>query len=135
MELDSDVIMEVSPRRPLIPIVFLFIVGILIVSIYYLYDAAIAFLRGHTNAIYQLMMGLFGFTTSFFMVVRLMRRLTMTPQPPPNVVTAIECRKCGFKSVRTFTKGDHVFKTVENCQKCNEPMLITGIYVEEVKRR
>lgn len=135
MELDSDVGMESSPRRPLTSIVLLFIVGVFIFSIYYLYDAVIAFVGSSTNAVYQLMIGLLGFTASFYMMTQFMRRLTMAPQPPPNIVTAIECRKCGFKNVRTFAKGDYVLKTVENCQKCNEPMLITGIYVEEVRKK
>ena len=59
----------------------------------------------------------------------------MAPKPPLKMLTTIECRKCGFKNVRPFAKGDYVFKAVENCQKCNEPMLITGIYIEEVKKK
>jgi ribosomal protein L40E len=52
----------------------------------------------------------------------------------PPITTTIECRKCGFKSVREFQRGDYIFKEVEPCQKCNEKMLITAIY-REVKEK
>lgn len=127
--------MESSSRRPLTPIVLLFVVGVFIFSIYYLYDAITAFFSGSANASFQLLLGLFGFSTSFYTLAQFMRRFIMAPKPLPKMVTTIECRKCGFKNVRSFAKGDYVFKAVENCQKCNEPMLITGIYVEEVKKK
>ncbi len=65
-----------------------------------------------------------------------MRRIGLTKQPKsPNVVTRIECQKCGFHQIRKFVKGDFVLKSVKNCQKCEEPMLIMGIYVEEDKTK
>jgi uncharacterized ferredoxin-like protein len=65
-----------------------------------------------------------------------MRRIGIAKQPPPpNVVTRIECQKCGFHQIRKFEKGDYVLKNASNCQKCAEPMLIVGIYVEEDKTK
>jgi hypothetical protein len=52
----------------------------------------------------------------------------------PKVMTTIECKKCNFKSVREFQRGDFVFKDLDPCQKCNEKMIITAIY-KEVKEK
>ncbi len=55
------------------------------------------------------------------------RRLSIATSPP---TTTIECKKCGFKNVREFQRGDFIFKELDNCQKCNEKMMITAIYRE-----
>lgn len=62
-----------------------------------------------------------------FQARRRVRRLNIAISP---VTTTIECKKCSFKSVREFQRGDYVFKEVEPCQKCNEKMMITAIYRE-----
>jgi len=51
-----------------------------------------------------------------------------------SITTIIECKKCGFRNVREFQRGDYIFKEVELCQKCNQNMLITAIY-KEVKEK
>jgi len=52
-------------------------------------------------------------------------------------MTIIECRKCGFKNVREFQRGDYIFKQMGTCEKCNEPLLVTGIYreIKEPKKK
>ena len=135
LESDSDIKMASQKMRmPLISMTFLLILGIVIVSIYFIYDGVAAYLGGSTNYTYQIMEGTLGFITSTYMMTHFMKRLGIRHRPTsPNIVTVIECRKCGFKQIRKFMKGDYILKSVENCQKCNEPMLITGIYSEEVK--
>jgi hypothetical protein len=128
--------MELSLRKPLFSVALLLAVGILIVSLFYLYDGVTSFQRGSTGFSYQLMIGMLGLMTSFYAVAQFMKWFGISQQTPtPNIVTVIECRKCGFKQIRKFVKGDYVFKSVDNCQKCNEPMLITGIYAEELKKK
>ena len=58
---------------------------------------------------------------------RKMRRFTIKIQ---RVVTTILCRKCGFKTIRDFQRGDYIFKETEEFPKCNEKMLIASIYRE-----
>jgi hypothetical protein len=62
---------------------------------------------------------------------RRIMRLRIETQP---ITTTIECKKCGFKNVREFQRGDYVFKELEPCQKCNDKMMITAIF-REVKEK
>ena len=52
----------------------------------------------------------------------------------PPILTTIECRKCGIKTVREFQRGDYVFKELDKCQKCEDKQVITAIY-REVKEK
>ncbi|MBC7130379.1 hypothetical protein H5T51_04045 [Candidatus Bathyarchaeota archaeon] len=87
-------------------------------------------------AAYLMLIGILGVALSIYVLTQTRRRLTHLKIEPPPVVTTIECRKCGFKNVRKFQRGDYVFKEVEPCEKCNENMMITAIYreVHEKKR-
>jgi len=58
------------------------------------------------------------------------RRMLRLKLRNPKITTTIECKKCNFKSMRDFQRGDFIFKETEQCQKCNENMLITAIYTE-----
>ena len=115
--------------------VFLIItVAMLVIALFYTFEAIVALQSGEgEGATYQLMMGLFGLGVSLYVFLRFRRRMTLIKQSvPPDVITVVECKKCGFKSLRKFVKGDFVFKTMADCKKCDEPMLITGIYAEKV---
>ena len=128
--------MSLSVRRNLQSIVVILAVSLLVLSIYFVYDGVTAFQQGSTDYIYQLTTGVFGIMASAYMLSQFTRRLRLSQRAaPPNIVTVIECRKCGLKQIRKFVNGDYVFKSVENCQKCVDPMLITGIYAEEVKKK
>ncbi|MEM3730455.1 MAG: hypothetical protein QW667_03000 [Candidatus Bathyarchaeia archaeon] len=83
---------------------------------------------------YLLLIGLSALGLSTYVLFQTRRRILGVKIVTPPVTTTIECRKCGFKSVREFQRGDYIFKEVEPCQKCNEKMLITAIY-REVKER
>jgi DNA-directed RNA polymerase subunit RPC12/RpoP len=85
-------------------------------------------------AMYLVGIGFLAALISAYMLFQMRRRLLRLKIELPSITTTIECRKCGFKSVRSFQRGDYIFKEVEPCQKCNEKMLITAIY-REVKEK
>jgi len=123
-----------AARLPLI-LVFVLIAGLLAISLYNLYGAVLASVRGDLEeAVYSGLLGAIGIGISLYMSFMIGKR-RFSQKPLPQIVTTVECRKCGFKSLNKFEKDDYVFKTIGNCQKCNEPMLITAIYVEETKKK
>ncbi len=81
-----------------------------------------------------LLLGFLGVSLSTYVLFQTRRRLSKLKIVLPPVVTTIECKKCGFKNVREFQRGDYIFKEGEPCQKCNDKMLITAIY-REVKEK
>jgi len=81
-------------------------------------------------AAYLLLIGFIGVASSTYVLFQTRKRIMRLRIETPLITTTIECRKCGFKSVREFQRGDYIFKEVEPCQKCNEKMLITAIYRE-----
>ncbi|MGB9713881.1 MAG: hypothetical protein ACPLZC_02750 [Candidatus Bathyarchaeales archaeon] len=85
-------------------------------------------------AMYLIVIGFFAASVSAYMLLQMRRRLLHLRIELPPITTTIECKKCGFKSVREFQRGDYIFKEVEPCQKCNDKMLITAIF-REVKEK
>ncbi|NWF86740.1 hypothetical protein HXY32_02870 [Candidatus Bathyarchaeota archaeon] len=83
---------------------------------------------------YLLLIGFIGVALSTYVLFQIRKRVLRLRIELPPIVTTIECRKCGFKIVREFQRGDYIFKKGELCQKCNENMLITAIY-REVKEK
>ena len=83
---------------------------------------------------YLLLIGAMGLAFSTYMLLQTRRRMSSLRIEVPPIMTTIECKKCGFKNVREFQRGDYIFKEGENCQKCNEKTLITAIY-REVKEK
>jgi hypothetical protein len=81
-----------------------------------------------------IMLGFLGVLISTYVLFQTRRRLSKLRIVVPPVTTTIECKKCGFKSVREYQRGDYIFKEGEPCQKCNDKMLITAIY-KEVKEK
>jgi hypothetical protein len=77
-----------------------------------------------------ILLGFVGVGISMYVLLQTRRRIRHLSITVAPVTTTIECKKCGFKSVREFQRGDHVFKELEPCQKCNEKMMITSIYRE-----
>ncbi|MEM3565991.1 MAG: hypothetical protein QXK18_03865 [Candidatus Bathyarchaeia archaeon] len=94
----------------------------------YLYDTA------REVAVYWLLLGFIGLALSTYVLFQTRQRILRLRIEAPPITTTIECRKCGFKNVREFQRGDYVFKEVEPCQKCNEKMIITAIYREVHER-
>ena len=117
-------------------IFIIFAVGMLFIAVYYIIEALLILQSGESDgALYQLLLGVFGVIVSSYMFLQFRKRMTLLRQVlPPTIITIIECEKCGLKSLRNFVKGDFVFKSVDECKKCSEPMLITGIYAEKAKK-
>ena len=119
----------------MLPLLILLIIatGMLALSAYYLYRAFLSYRERTTDAIYYAVIGATGIAITFYMTF-ILRKRQFVKKEPPSLTTTTECVKCGFKSLRRFTKGDYVYKTVGNCEKCNEPMLITAVYAEPEKK-
>jgi hypothetical protein len=79
--------------------------------------------------------GVIALTLSTYMLLQSRRTSVMMKTVSSKMMTTIECRKCGFKNVRDFQRGDYVYKELEACQKCPEDkMIITAIF-REVKEK
>ncbi|MCS7123814.1 MAG: hypothetical protein NZ932_00115 [Candidatus Bathyarchaeota archaeon] len=103
----------------------------LVVAIMALFNAVQAYLMGEVDvATILLIVGFIGVGACTYMLLQMRQRIIRLRIEMPPITTTIECRKCGFKTVREFQRGDYIFKEVEPCQKCNEKMLITAIYRE-----
>lgn len=83
---------------------------------------------------YLLLIGFIAMALSVYVLLQSRKRIVSMRIEAPKVMTTVECKKCGFKSVREFQRGDFIFKELEACQKCEDKMLITAIY-KEVKEK
>ena len=83
---------------------------------------------------YLLLIGFIAMALSVYVLLQSRKRIASMRIEAPKVMTTVECKKCGFKSVREFQRGDFIFKELEACQKCEDKMLITAIY-KEVKEK
>jgi hypothetical protein len=83
---------------------------------------------------YLLVIGFIAMGVATYVLFQSRKRIASMKIEAPKVMTTVECRKCGFKSVREFQRGDFVFKELEACQKCDDKMIITAIY-KEVKEK
>jgi hypothetical protein len=98
-----------------------------------IYGLSIFYQDVETASIF-LIMGFLGVSLATYVLFLTRRRLSKLKIVIPPVTTTMECKKCGFKNVREFKRGDYILKEGEPCQKCNEKMLITSIY-REVKEK
>jgi len=83
---------------------------------------------------YLLVIGLIAMGLSAYVLLQSRRHVKSVKIEAPKVMTTVECKKCGLKSVREYQRGDFIFKELEACQKCEDKMLITAIY-KEVKEK
>jgi hypothetical protein len=83
---------------------------------------------------YLLVIGFIAMGLSVYVLLQSRKRIASMKIQAPKVMTTVECKKCGFKSVREFQRGDFVFKELDACQKCNDTKIITTIY-KEVKEK
>ena len=125
---------QIRAALPLI-LILAIVVGILAISLSYLYNAVQASVIGNSEqALYFALLGATGIGISLY-TMYVVRKRIVSQKPLPKIITTTECKKCGFRSLRKFEKGDYVFKSVGSCQNCNEPTLITSIYTEEAKKK
>lgn len=107
---------------------------VLALSIVALISAVTIFPEAPQMAGFLLLIGFIAMSLAAYVLFQSRRRAISMKIEPPQVMTTIECRKCGFKSVRAYQRGDYVFKELEKCQKCDDKMMITAIY-KEVKEK
>ena len=94
-----------------------------------------AFNYNEIAAYYLLLIGFVGAALSTYVLLQTRKKIQRLRIEAPPITTTVECKTCGFKSIREFKRGDHIFKEVEPCQKCNVNMLITAIYREVKEKR
>jgi len=123
-----------APAKKISSFVLVMIFIILAFSLTALVLATSAFPENPEAAGYLIIIGFLGVALSAYVLLQIRRRLMGLRIEIPPITTTIECRKCGFKSLREFQRNDYIFKEVEPCQKCTDKMLITAIY-REVKER
>jgi hypothetical protein len=108
---------------------------VLALSIVALLLAVQAYLVGNeVVAGYLLLIGFIAMAAAAYVLYQSRRHVASMKIEIPKVMSTIECRKCGFKNVREFQRGDYVFKELDKCQKCDDKMTITAIY-KEVKEK
>ena len=85
-------------------------------------------------AIYLVIIGFVALGLSTYVLMQSRTRAAAMKIETPQTLTTVECKKCGFKNVREFQRGDYVFKELDKCQKCDDRQIITAIY-KEVKEK
>ncbi len=115
---------------------FMIVIVVMALSIIAFGLAANAYLIGQDMlAIWLVIIGAFALTLSVYFLLQSRRTAVAMKTLPAKVMTTVECKKCGFKNVRDFQRGDYVYKELEACQKCpDDKMIITAIY-KEVKEK
>jgi hypothetical protein len=113
----------------------LIVLIVLALSIVALVLSVQAFVAGNEMvAGYLLVIGFIAMGLSAYVLLQSRRRVARMKIEAPKVMTTIECKKCGFKSVREFKRGDFMFRELDACQKCDDKQMITAIY-KEVKEK
>ena len=115
---------------------FMIVLAVMALSIVAFGLAVNAYLLGQeVVAIYLAIIGVVAMTLSAYVLLQSRRTAVMMKTATSKVMTTVECRKCGFKNVRDFQRGDYVYKELEACQKCpDDKMIITAIF-KEVKEK
>jgi hypothetical protein len=116
--------------------VFMIVLAVMILSVVAFGLAAWAYVADNlTSAVFLTITGVIAMTLSAYVLLQTRRTAVATKLPPAKVMTTVECRKCGFKNIRDFQRGDYVYRELEPCQKCpEEKMIITAIY-KEIKEK
>ena len=127
-ENSSSASTKISTYLMMIVLIVLALSIVSLVSAVYVYETDFEF------AVILLAMGILAMGMSVYVLLQSRKRMASMKIEAPKVMTTVECKKCNFKSVREFQRGDFVFKDLEPCQKCNEKMIITAIY-KEVKEK
>lgn len=108
---------------------------VLALSVVSLIFSVSAFVEGNELvAGYLMVIGFLAMGLAGYVLFQSRKRVASMKIEAPKVMTTIECRKCGSKTVREFQRGDFVFKDLDPCQKCDDKMIITSIF-KEVKEK
>ena len=115
--------------------VFMIVILVMVLALVSFALAVPPFVSGdYLVAGWLIIIGVIALALSTYVLLQSRRRMTTMKTATPSVMTTIQCRKCDFKNVREFQRGDYVFKELDKCQKCDDKMMITAIY-KEVKEK
>jgi hypothetical protein len=116
--------------------VIFIVVVVIVLSVASLILSVNAYVGGDQLAAgFLALIGLAALTMSIFTLFQSRRQVTEMKIEIPKVMTTIECRKCGTKTLREFQRGDYVYKELDACPKCpDQKQIITAIY-KEVKEK
>ncbi len=79
--------------------------------------------------------GVVALSMSMFTLYQSRRQAAEMKIEVPKVMTTIECKKCGTKTMREFQRGDYVYKDLDACPKCPDTkQVITAVY-KEIKEK
>lgn len=116
----------------------LIVLIVLVLSVVSLLLAANSYLTNPSDPLpsaFLAIIGLVAMTMSIFTLYQSKRQAVEMKIETPKVMTTIECKKCGTKTVREYQRGDYVYKELDACQKCPDTkQTITAIY-KEVKEK
>jgi predicted RNA-binding Zn-ribbon protein involved in translation (DUF1610 family) len=130
----SEVAERKDERKKYPRMIFLLLgaIAMVILAFYSLVDAYVLFQAGNADqASFSLVIGVVILVSSVSVIVRFRKYLTLVRSPKAEVMSTVECEKCGFKEIRKFRKGDYVLKTVSDCPNCGEVAVVTSIYIED----
>ncbi|UCF44732.1 MAG: hypothetical protein JSW44_02850 [Candidatus Bathyarchaeota archaeon] len=113
-------------------IIVLIVLGLSVVALILSVNAFIV--GNEVVAGYLLIIGFIAMGLSVYVLFQSRKRAASMKIEAPKVMSTVECKKCGFKSLREFQRGDYIFKELDACQKCEDKMMITAIY-KEVKEK
>jgi len=121
---------EISQVRR-IPSIFMILVFVmLILSAAALYQVIEAYRREGALDLANIVLSLSAIVISVYMFLQLRAKPLRLGFERQDVVTTVECPKCGDKNTREFTRGDFIFKELEPCEKCSENKIISSIYLK-----
>jgi hypothetical protein len=107
----------------------------LILSAVAIVVAVSAFYEGLIEVtIYLLAIGFIAMGLSGYYLFQSRKHVANLKIDNPQILTAIECKKCNEKITREFKRGDYVYKEMEKCPKCDSMGMIVAIY-REVKEK
>ena len=114
-------------RASWVNLAIIVVIGILsLVSLYFGFQS---FAEDQMTAYTYLLIGALGFAAIGYMLFRGGRPKSQQKMDIPRVevITTLDCPKCGLKRVRDFKQGDYVFKSDEPCTRCDGIMIISRI--------
>lgn len=124
------------PAARRIPSIFMILVFVmLILSAAALYQVIEAYRSTRTLDLANIVLSLSAIAISVYMFFQLRAKPLKLGFEIKEVLTTVECPKCGHKNTREFTSGDFIFKELEPCEKCNENKIISSIYLKPEEKQ
>ncbi len=109
--------------------------GVLLYSIYILYNSLSSYGEGQTENLYiGMVVAIIGIGLAISSLTTLRKRTMLLKNLEKKVLTIEFCKKCSFKKVRLFEQGDYVNKKLGKCTQCDGDLYITEIYLEDKEK-